>query len=319
MLSPKTALALLLLTSMASAGDFHGRHAIAGAHLGARAGLSVRQEDNNPESGSPNGTAQTSQAPDNEDDKPQTSAPPAPSSSDTPPPATSDEPKPSADPTTPPPQSSAQAEPTTAPTSPAETTKPQETSAPPPQTSEEPAEQSTITRKETSQAAIITAAPKDPKDSPTSVKAQPTTLFGTVDYTTVVVTRNPEGQDVTSTKVQKTLRPTATAAPIDSSPKTESGMSPQTKTTVIGVVCGVGGAILLAGVFFLWWKWSSRRKQRAAIDDGDELVGMNAFQPSGMGEKTGAAGGGQGGLFKDNLESYHAPVNQRPANAGTNF
>lgn len=99
-------------------------------------------------------------------------------------------------------------------------------------------------------------------------------------------------------------------------------MSKQTKTTVIGVVCGVGGAILLAAVFFLWWKWSSRRKQRAAIDDGDELVGMNAFQPSGMGasEKAGAAGGqGQGGLFKDNLESYHAPVNQRPANAGTNF
>ena len=100
-------------------------------------------------------------------------------------------------------------------------------------------------------------------------------------------------------------------------------MSKQTKTTVIGVVCGVGGAILLAAVFFLWWKWSSRRKQRAAIDDGDELVGMNAFQPSGMGSTSekhgGMGGGGQGGLFKDNLESYHAPVNQRPANAGTNF
>ena len=128
---------------------------------------------------------------------------------------------------------------------------------------------------------------------------------------------------MTATRTEKTLVPTATAEPIDSAPKTETGMSKQTKTTVIGVVCGVGGAILLAAVFFLWWKWSSRRKQRAALDDGDELVGMNAFQPSGMGSTSekhgGMAGGGQGGLFKDNLESYHAPASQRPANAGTNF
>lgn len=308
MLPPKTALALLLLTSMTSAGDFHGRHALAGNYLGARHGLIARQEDDNPESGAPE-INQTSAAPALE-----TSTPAQPTTSaDLP--TTSDEPTP--DPTTAPPQPSTAQDPTTAPTTPPASTPTKEPSKTAPETADEPQEQSTVTRKATSQAPIQTEPPKV-----TSKPAEPTTLFGTQEYTTIIITKGADGVDQTSTKVQQTLVPTATAAPIDQTPKTESGMSKQTKTTVIGVVCGVGGAILLAAVFFLWWKWSSRRKQRAAIDDGDELVGMNAFQPSGMGshsEKSHTAGGGQGGLFKDNLESYHAPVNQRPANAGTNF
>ena len=315
MLSPKTALALLLLTSMASAGDFHGRHAMAGQMLASHARLAIRQEDDTPDSGAGTVQAQTSAPPAD------TSAPPAPpTTSASPPPQTSDEPSP--EPTTPPaPETSDKppADPTTPPPTTALTAEPSKpTAGPPKETSEE--EQKTSTKQETSKAPLPTTPPVDKSSS---IKAQPTTLFGTQEYTTIVITRNPQGQEETATRTEKTLVPTATAEPIDSAPKTETGMSKQTKTTVIGVVCGVGGAIILAAAFFLWWKWSSRRKQRAAIDDGDELVGMNAFQPSGMGstsEKHGAmAGGGQGGLFKDNLESYHAPASQRPANAGTNF
>ena len=137
------------------------------------------------------------------------------------------------------------------------------------------------------------------------------------DYTTVVVV-TVNGEAKSSTQVSKTAIPTATQAPvnINSDPDTSGGMSQQTKNTVIGVVCGVGGAILLAVLGFGWFKWNSRRKQRAMADDGDELVGMNAMGGVGNNEKFGATSPGSSDPFKSNLESYHQPGR---ANPGTNF
>jgi hypothetical protein len=86
-------------------------------------------------------------------------------------------------------------------------------------------------------------------------------------------------------------------------------MTQQTKTTVIGVVCGVGGAIFLALVFLVFWKFWGRR--RAARKEAQEDDGLMMTSP---GEKDGSSAANP---FQSTLESYHAP--QRPVNASSNF
>jgi hypothetical protein len=86
------------------------------------------------------------------------------------------------------------------------------------------------------------------------------------------------------------------------------------------VVCGVGGAIVLGGALFLWFKFHSRRKAREAMGDDDGLM-MGEPLHSGMaspGEKsTGVSPGTSAGdPFRSTLESYHQPGK---VNASANF
>ncbi|KAJ4298572.1 hypothetical protein N0V88_003602 [Collariella sp. IMI 366227] len=87
-----------------------------------------------------------------------------------------------------------------------------------------------------------------------------------------------------------------------------SGMSTQTRNTVIGVVVGVGGAIVLAGLGFVAWRIWGRKK---AQEENDGLMDY----PS-VGEKPDTVGGTMNNNgrspFQSTLESYHAPtqVNQ---------
>ncbi|KAK0749541.1 hypothetical protein B0T18DRAFT_389110 [Schizothecium vesticola] len=119
--------------------------------------------------------------------------------------------------------------------------------------------------------------------------------------TMIITTTGADGQQTTFTS-QQTSTATAALAGKTSSP---SGMSPQTRNTVIGVVVGVGGAIILGGLAFVAWRIWGRKK---GADENDNLMDY----PSGTAEKP-ATGNTIGGTpFQSTLESYHAPtqVNQ---------
>lgn len=86
-------------------------------------------------------------------------------------------------------------------------------------------------------------------------------------------------------------------------------MDPNTRKTVIGVICGVGGAIFLALIFLVVWKLWGRRRMGATDDDG-------LMMDSNMGEKE--EGKRSLNPFKSTLESYHNP-SSKPVNASSNF
>jgi len=91
-------------------------------------------------------------------------------------------------------------------------------------------------------------------------------------------------------------------------------MSTQTRNTVIGVVVGIGGAILLAGLGIVAYRIWGRKKDN---DDDDGLMG---FRGGSAGqEKTGSQSGGaaMGNPFQSTLENYHNPAKQ--VNASSNF
>jgi len=91
-------------------------------------------------------------------------------------------------------------------------------------------------------------------------------------------------------------------------------MSPQTRTTVIGVVVGIGGAIILAGLGFVAWRIWGRKKDQEEADN--LMVDYNSLSHSS--EKPDTVGGSTSGRspFQSTLESYHAPTQ---VNTASNF
>lgn len=88
-------------------------------------------------------------------------------------------------------------------------------------------------------------------------------------------------------------------------------MPPQTRDTVIGVVVGVGGAIILGGLALVAWRIWGRRKHR---EENDALMdyGSTVENPD-----SGGAGSINGRTpFQSTLESYHAPTQ---VNTAANF
>ena len=72
---------------------------------------------------------------------------------------------------------------------------------------------------------------------------------------------------------------------------------------------GVGGAAVLAGLAFVFYRL---RQSRRNSDESDGLMGFRSGADSP--EKTGSSGATQ---FQSTLESYHAPP--RNANVSSNF
>lgn len=93
-------------------------------------------------------------------------------------------------------------------------------------------------------------------------------------------------------------------------------MSTKTKNTVIGVVVGVGGAIVLAGLFVVAWRIWGRKKNE---DENDGLMGFTRAGSSGGHEKSNSLGGGSASAnpFQSTLENYHNPA--KNVNASSNF
>ena len=93
-----------------------------------------------------------------------------------------------------------------------------------------------------------------------------------------------------------------------------SGLSDDQKKIVIGVVVGVGGAIVIGSVIAVFWRISSRRRKAAQNDDVTDLMSGTAV---GTGAREKAPSPGAGGTpFRSTLDQYHNPG---PVNAASNF
>ncbi|KZF25683.1 hypothetical protein L228DRAFT_236754 [Xylona heveae TC161] len=90
-----------------------------------------------------------------------------------------------------------------------------------------------------------------------------------------------------------------------------SGLSDKSKRIIVGVVVGVGGAIILGGLGIVAWRIWGRRK--GMHDEDDDLM---RSEPGSTGqEKTGSANGSD--PFRSTLDQYH--TRPGPVNTAANF
>ena len=102
----------------------------------------------------------------------------------------------------------------------------------------------------------------------------------------------------------------------DESDSDTSGMSTKTRNTIIGVVVGVGGAIVLGALALVAWRIWGRKKQAEendglmAYDNG--YSGAEKSEPS----HSPSTSTSQRNPFQSTLENYHQPTQ---VNASSNF
>ncbi|KAH8594008.1 hypothetical protein B0O99DRAFT_625745 [Bisporella sp. PMI_857] len=133
----------------------------------------------------------------------------------------------------------------------------------------------------------------------------------------VKVTTTIDGVPQESSYTTTTDVPAASASSSGSgkgSESTSSGMSSSTKKTVIGVVVGIVGAIVLGALFFVAWRIWGRKKSE---EEGDDLMGPYRGGSSHGLEKTSDAGS-MPSPFTATLDQYHNP-NGKNANVSSNF
>jgi len=87
-------------------------------------------------------------------------------------------------------------------------------------------------------------------------------------------------------------------------------MSTTTRNTVIGVVVGVGGAIILGGLALVAWRIWGRKKHQEEHDGLMDYGSAIESKPDTGGSLTGRT------PFQSTLESYHAPTQ---VNTAANF
>ncbi|GAO15053.1 uncharacterized protein UV8b_02339 [Ustilaginoidea virens] len=151
-----------------------------------------------------------------------------------------------------------------------------------------------------------------PQQTPTTTTSSRQTSVTLVVSTKVEVytaTRS-DGSKETLTSLTKTTS-TAVLSPDDGE---TSGMATKTRNTVIGVVVGVGGAIVLATLGLVAWRIWGRKKHN------EEHHGLMDYDLSAPGveksERGSSAGGAQPSPFRSTLENYHQPGQM---NASANF
>ncbi|PMD32270.1 hypothetical protein L207DRAFT_518682 [Hyaloscypha variabilis F] len=150
-----------------------------------------------------------------------------------------------------------------------------------------------------------------PTPTPTPTKSNDNNSQSVATTTQVVAGGSPT-KDSTSSQTSSSSASSSTAS-LGQNEVSSSTMSPKTKTTVIGVVVGVGGTIVLAGLFVVAWRIWGRKKNE------DESDGLMGFRSGSTGhEKSGSvSGGGAPNPFQSTLENYHNP--SRNVNASSNF
>ncbi|TDZ29503.1 hypothetical protein C8035_v005619 [Colletotrichum spinosum] len=192
------------------------------------------------------------------------------------------------------------------------------TTAAPSSTANSPAASSTTTAASATPTTLRTSTTsagtnEDTATGVTAASTTPTTTAEPVTSTirTVIITTNSAGIATSFTSES-----TVTSTPglnESNSGGSSSGMSTQTRNTVIGVVVGVGGAIVLGALGFVAWRIWGKKKQ---AEENDGLMEYNNQYGN---EPKPDVGGSQGTgrtPFQSTLESYHAP-NQ--VNASSNF
>ncbi|KAK4229046.1 hypothetical protein QBC38DRAFT_128529 [Podospora fimiseda] len=142
-----------------------------------------------------------------------------------------------------------------------------------------------------------------PEDTPT-----PTPKVETI--TSVLTVTNEDGSKSTYTSAILTTS-TPGLANSDKKNNNGEGLSTQSRNTIIGVVVGVGGAIILGGLAFVAFRIWGRKKQQ------EENDGLMDYTSTGTAEKTDVSGSQSGRTpFQSTLESYHAPGQ---VNTASNF
>lgn len=198
----------------------------------------------------------------------------------------------------------------------------QETTTAPPTTSSSSSsasveEQTTSSEEEAVQ--TTTSASEEAQSTSAEEEETKTSAKPVVTTKVEVVTKtNEDGSKETSTSTSvSTSTPALNADNSDS----DGGMSDSTRNTIIGVVVGVGGAILLGAIALISWRIWGRRKR---AEENDALMDYDHGRPlenTGM-EKTeppSTAGGSTApsrSPFQQTLENYHQPTH---VNASSNF
>lgn len=110
-----------------------------------------------------------------------------------------------------------------------------------------------------------------------------------------------------------TSSPTLSTSSKDSS---DSGLSSQDKKVIIGVVVGVGGALIIGVLGVVIWRIRSKKGGRNDPDEAADLMGGTAVG-TGNREKVPSPGAGNGSTpFRSTLDQYHNPGH---VNAASNF
>ena len=136
------------------------------------------------------------------------------------------------------------------------------------------------------------------------------TAFETVTRT------NEDGSKETSTsKTVSTLAPETQ----DGDGKGDDGLSDKTRDIIIGVVVGIGGAILLGAIGVVAWRIRNRKKK---AEESASL--MEDYGPETKSDPPGSAAGTNRGSvgpgrspFQSTLDTYHQPT--QPVNTSSNF
>ncbi|ERS99576.1 cell wall protein [Sporothrix schenckii 1099-18] len=201
------------------------------------------------------------------------------------------------------------------------------TPSPTDKTSTPPTTSSTPTTSKDTPTPSPTNSPTDkttssPTDKTTTPPDSTTSTTQPVSTSTFVTTFTEADGSTTAVTSETTTVPTGSLSSSGSGSKA-SGMSTSTRNIIIGVVVGVGGAIVLVVIGLVALR--IHRRKQAAKDSGN---GLNDYDPNygnapvGALEKpdntTGAAAAGAPGRspFQSTLESYHTPTQ---VNTASNF
>ncbi|CAK7245366.1 MAG: hypothetical protein STHCBS139747_006946 [Sporothrix thermara] len=202
-------------------------------------------------------------------------------------------------------------------------------SAPPAQTSAPVTSTIFSTKEETTtppaQTTIVTtphteAHTNSPTDKVTKAPVSTTSTTQAVYTSTFLTTITKSDGSTTAVETETLTTPTGTLSSSQGGKKA-SGMSTQTRNIIIGVVVGVGGAIILAVIGLVAFR--IRRRNQAARDGN----GLNDYDPNFGNTPVGAlekndssapnsAGGPGRSPFQSTLESYHTPTQ---VNTASNF
>ncbi|PKY08108.1 hypothetical protein P168DRAFT_277739 [Aspergillus campestris IBT 28561] len=95
----------------------------------------------------------------------------------------------------------------------------------------------------------------------------------------------------------------------------DSGLSSDQKKIIIGVVVGVGGAILIGAIAVVAWRIHARKAKAHDNDEAADLMSGTAVGSAAR-EKAPSPGAAGGTPFRSTLDQYHNPG---PINTASNF
>jgi outer membrane biosynthesis protein TonB len=158
----------------------------------------------------------------------------------------------------------------------------------------------------------------DNPDDPTDDKPEETAEATTFTFTEIITSTREDGSPTTISRETVSTRTPDLASGGGDENKPSEGMSPTTRNTVIGVVVGVGGAIILGGLALVAWRIWGRKKHQEENDGLMDYGSVVDSKPDTSGGGSGVGGGSLAGRspFQSTLESYHAPTQ---VNTAANF